>query len=199
MSSIEAFIAAEPTEVGIFATIAARLRVSRPRRDGAPLSPRLPAIGAIAVERQLVLSQGVTLCFCDRPLLSFNEVIGELFHAPAPEADQVIVMSSAMQLVDGLAHIRIEYTAHENPDIRKLTQHAIDGADTDFPALFCNPLVDVISGEMATLVGVKDLQDLDSRYGGLEADALEFARDGHEELECEQVAMENTTRTTPTA
>lgn len=61
----------------------------------------------------------------------------------------------------------------------ELHQDAIDGGQSDFGAFGDEDSQNVLGRQVTLLRTLKDLENLDARQGGLQAQALDFFRVGH--------------------
>ena len=81
-------------------------------------------------------------------------------------------MPAFVQLEHRLA--AFEVMAYQDAGLLELGQHAIDRGQPDVHAFLQQHLVDVFGGEVAHVAVLEQIEDLEARQGGLEADGLEI-------------------------
>jgi hypothetical protein len=134
-------------------------------------------LGAAGVEREGVFFQSKAFGFGNRRLALFNLSVVKLFDPAAIEADQMIVVSALIELINGFATFKI--AAREQACLLKLGEHAIYRCQTDVGALIEQNTVNVFRGHMPLPTGLKNLHDFQARQGGFEASVFEFFDGGH--------------------
>ena len=103
------------------------------------------------------------------PLLDFRVV--EFFNLATLQADEVVVMMAFVELEDGLAGFKV--MAFEQAGLLELGEDAVNGGQADVHVLGDEQTVHVFRGEV-TIVGLlEEVEDLEPRRSGLEADVLE--------------------------
>jgi hypothetical protein len=89
----------------------------------------------------------------------------------------VVVVLAFVEFVDRLA--RLEIAAREQAGLLELHEHTVHGGQADVGVIFQQDAVDIFSRHVPALGALKDLEDLQSGQGGLQARALEFVDVGH--------------------
>jgi len=109
------------------------------------------------------------------PLLDFGVV--KLFHLAAIQAYQVVMVLAFVQLKNRLAAFKVAAT--EQTGLFKLGQHPVHRGQAHVRALKQQDPVNIFRCHMALGTALKNFQDFQPRYGGLEAGIFEFVNIGH--------------------
>ena len=106
---------------------------------------------AIAIDCQRMLGDLEAALERDLLLAAFDFFVVELFHVAAIEADQVVVVGTGVEFVDGLAGL--EVVAVQQSCLFELGQHAVDGgrADIQWASGMPSPYTHLWSLPMRTL------------------------------------------------
>lgn len=113
----------------------------------------------------------------DRSLALFDFRIVKLFHLAAIEAHQMIVVGAFVELIDGLAALKI--AAREQARLLKLREHPIDGGQTNVCAFAQQHAIDVFRCHMALCTRLENLHDFQARQSGFQASVFQFIKRGH--------------------
>lgn len=90
-------------------------------------------------------------------LSSFDFVVNELFHLAAGGADEVVVVTSLIELEHG--NTRLKMTADDYARFGKLHQHAVDGCEADVDLFVDQEAVDLFRRQVLGCALMKELQD----------------------------------------
>jgi len=93
----------------------------------------------------------------DAVLTFFNFIIKKLFHQPAIQTHQVIMMRALVELEDGLAGFKM--VATEQPGLLKLREYPVNGCQTDIKILGKKELVDILGRQVSHRAALEDLKD----------------------------------------
>ena len=108
--------------------------------------------------------------------------IVELFDAAAIHTDQMVVMRTLVEFEDRLAGLKM--MALQQARLLELGQYPIHRCQADIEAVGNQMAIHVLGGDVpwrsVVLQLVEQVEDLEARVGGLEADALEVVGMGHE-------------------
>ena len=133
--------------------------------------------GAVGVNVQAVVADGETACLRNLFLAFFDLAVVELLDMAALQADQVVVMAAAVEFEHRLAGF--EVVALEQPGLLELGQHPVDSGEPGVGAFLDQFFVDVLGGKVAYRAFFKQLENAQSRQGGLEPDVFEMFRGCH--------------------
>jgi hypothetical protein len=124
-----------------------------------------------------MLFQLKALGFGHGSLAFFNLRIVKLFHPPAIETNQMIMVRTFIELIDCFA--ALEITAREQPGLLKLREHAVHRSQANIGALIEQNAVDIFSRHMPLLARLENLHDFQAWQGGFETRVFEFVKRGH--------------------
>ena len=113
----------------------------------------------------------------DAVLAPLDFGVMELFHPPALQADQMVVVLAFVELVDRLAGFEI--VALEDAGLLELQQNPVDRRQADVLMLGQQLPVDILSAHVPMPALLKNFEHLEPGQGGLEPHVLEFAGCGH--------------------
>lgn len=102
---------------------------------------------AMGIDLQRVIVDGKAALLGNRCLSILDLGIKKLFHMPAVEADQMIVMGSPVQFEHGFA--AFEMVAHEQSGLFELGQHAVHCGQTDIDPIMLKTFVNILGTQMA--------------------------------------------------
>ena len=86
-------------------------------------------LDAVAVKRQSVILQGEAAIACDTTLALLNLGIKKFLDATTLQADQMVMVITAVELEQGPARFKV--AAFEHPSLLELHQHAIDSGQSN--------------------------------------------------------------------
>src|SRR3954468_4173601 len=153
-------------------------------RGNTPQSFSVPLRSVGAVFLRAVRVQGQRMAVELEPTLAGDLVLAlldlgvvELFHAPALQAHEMVVVPALVQLEHRLAGFEI--LPRQQSRLLELREHAVDRGKADVDALGNERLVDVFGRQMAHFALLKELEDLAPRQGGLESAFLQALHRAH--------------------
>lgn len=100
-------------------------------------------------------------------LTLFDFVIEKLFHAAAVQADQVVVMRAFIQFEHRLAGFKM--VSMEQAGLFELGKHAIYRRQADVHVFCQQDLVYVLGAQVTNRAVLENIENLESRQGGLQA------------------------------
>ena len=118
-----------------------------------------------------MIGHGVTGILRDAALALLDDLVEELVHASALDAQDVVVVFAQFQFEHRVA--LVEVMAPHQAGRLELGQYPIDRSQAHVFAALEQGLEDIFSAEMALTAVLKDIEDLDPWQGGLEAGFLE--------------------------
>ena len=121
----------------------------------------------MAVDHEGVLADLEAETLRHRRLALLDARIHELLHAPAVEAQDVVVVRAGVELED--RHAVREVMAGDEPGRLELRQHPVDRRKTDVLARLGEPAVDVLGGQVPLAAALEDVEDLHARQRDLES------------------------------
>ncbi len=130
------------------------------------MSRAVLALQAVAVDHQRMLNDFKAVPLSDGSLPLFDDLIEELDHRAAFHANEMIVMTTPVELEDRLATLKV-VTDHESCTL-KLGQDPVDGGKPDFFISGQKLLVDLLGAEMPLLTGLQDVENLQPWHCHLE-------------------------------
>ncbi len=140
----------------------------------ARLSVRALRAVAVAVELQRMFVDREPALARDRDLPLLDLGVEEFLDVAALQADEVIVVATLVQFEDRLP--ALEVMPRQQAGLLELREHAVDGREPDVHAFGQEDLVDVFGGQMALVAVLEQIEDLQPRQRGLQADGLEIVR-----------------------
>jgi len=93
--------------------------------------------------------------------------VRELLHPAAVRAHDVVVVLTLVQFEDGGA--ALEVVTCDQPGGLELGEHAVHGRQPDVLVGLEQAPVDILGAQVAGLAGRQDVEDLEPRYGDLQA------------------------------
>lgn len=142
----------------------------------ARLLVRAVGLDAVGVEVERVFGNGETALLGDLVLALFDFRVEKLFDFAALHAHQMVVVIAFVEFKDGLAGFEI--VAFEQAGLFELGQHAVDGGEANVDVFAHEVAVHIFSrhvaGAASGLCFLEQVQNLQARGGGLEADIFEF-------------------------
>lgn len=141
---------------------------------------RTLVFGATRIQRQRVLFEREAFGLSHGGLPFFNLGVVKLFHPPAVEADQMVVVRAFVQLIHRFTTLKI--AAREQPCLLKLREHAIDRGQANVGALIEQHAVHILRRHVPLLAALENLHDFQARQGGFEAGIFEFVDGSHGQL-----------------
>lgn len=121
----------------------------------------------MAVNHERVIADGKAVLLGHGTLSLLNARIDELLHAPAIEAEDVIVMRPGVQFEYG--HAIGEVMSGDETRRLELGQYPIHRREPDLFAQIDEPTIDVLGRQVPLAVRLEDLEDLDARQRDLES------------------------------
>src|SRR5262249_46072822 len=97
----------------------------------------------------------------DRGLALFDTGIHELFHAPAVETHDVVMVRALVELED--RHAILEMMARDQAGSLELSEHAVDGREPDVLVRLEQRPIDVLRRQMTRRAALEDFEDLQPR------------------------------------
>lgn len=110
-------------------------------------------------------------------LALFDLRIVEFLHLATIEAHQMIVVGAFVELINGLAALKI--AAGEQARLLKLREHPIDRGQANVRAFTQQHAIDVFRCHMALRTGLENLHDFQARQSGFQASVFQFIKRGH--------------------
>jgi hypothetical protein len=126
--------------------------------------PLMTAVGAVAVELELVSLDGESVPGRDLGLQPLDFLVLELHDFPAAGTDQVIVVPLVRDVV--VLRLGAEMTGLGQPRFAKKIQRAVDGRQSDMRVLFGQHAVHLLGGDV--LILKKRLENVFALTGQLE-------------------------------
>ncbi len=115
--------------------------------------------------------------FRDAVLTPFDLGVVELLDPPALEAHQMVMVAALVQFEHRLA--AFEVMPLEQTGMLELREDAVHGGEPDVVSLRDEESIHVLGGKMPDLAALEQIENLEPRSGGLEADGLEILRRAH--------------------
>ena len=138
---------------------------------------RAIGLDAIGVQMQRVLGDDETALLGDLILVFFDLGVVELLDPPALHAHKMIVMGACVEFEHGAAGF--EMMPLQQAGMLELGQHAIHSGEAGIESVGDQDLVYVLRGQVPHFALFEQVENLEARRGGLEADGLEILRLAH--------------------
>ena len=101
----------------------------------------------------------------------------ELFHLPAIQADNVVVVLALVELIDRLPTFKL--AARQDAGLLKLRQHPVDRGQSHVRSLLQQDAVHVFGRHMALATALENFENFQAGNRGFEPGAFEFVDVGH--------------------
>ena len=129
-----------------------------------------------------MFANGEAVLGSDLVLALLDLGIVELFDAAAIQADEMVVMRALVEFEDRLAGLKV--MTLQQTRLLELGQYPVDRCQPDIEPIGNQVAIDVFGGDVpwrsVVLQLVEQVEDLQARVSGFEADALEVVGMGHE-------------------
>jgi len=135
------------------------------------------ALGAVGVQAERVVGDDKAFGQGHRMLAFLDFGVVKLFHLPAIEADQVVVVLALVEFKDRFAALKL--AALEDAGLLELRQHPIDSGQPDVGPLLQQHPKNVLGRHVSLRAALENLQDFQARHRGFEAGVFEFVDVGH--------------------
>lgn len=126
------------------------------------------AVGAIAVQMQAVFGKGEAETFGDFFLTSFDQFVGELIDLAALDANDMVVMATAVEFKNGIA--TFEMMPVDQASGFELRQYTVHRRQTNLLTFSEQDFIELLRGQMAfILLFLEDFQNLQPGRSHLQA------------------------------
>jgi len=105
-----------------------------------------------------MILDGESMPLCDGRLALFDDLVDELHDLAALDADQVVMVSAAVDLEYGLAAFEV-VPANQSHRF-ELSQHPVDRGQPDLLAILQQHPIHILGGDMAFIAPFQQGQDL---------------------------------------
>jgi hypothetical protein len=133
--------------------------------------------GAVGVKAQGVIAQLKATGFGDCALPLFDFRIDKLFDMPTVQANQVVVVITFVELINGFARLKV--AAAEQTGLLELREHAIHRRQAHIGIGQNQLLVDFFCAQMNPLSLLKEIEDFDPGSGDAKSSVFEVCGGGH--------------------